>query len=48
MQRKIQLMLQSNVRDPEIANVGDHVYISRDYSGWVGPSRVTKVDMYGV
>lgn len=41
-------MLRSNVKDPDIPKVGDHVYIWRDDSGWVGPARITKVDLYGV
>lgn len=46
--RKIRSMLRSNVRDHDIPDVGDRVYIWRDDSGWIGPASVLKKDDYGV
>lgn len=46
--RRIHKMLRSTIRNPRTVGVNDDVYIWRDNEGWIGPARVTKVNLHDI
>lgn len=46
--KRINTMLRSNIRDPQVPDVGEDVYFWRDGEGWLGPSTVQEVNPHGV
>lgn len=48
LRQRVNKMIRSKVRDPSPILVNDNVYIWRDAQGWLGPARVTKVNVYDI
>lgn len=48
MQHRINTMLKSKTRDPRPVKINEDVYFWREDKEWIGPARVTKVNMHDV